>query len=112
MAMASVMPAQPVRDGNQDQLFRPRTYATSALTSSSDKVSNGFINVLSSSLLSPSLIALNALSSLMSAWTFASVKSLTPSLAPILVAPLPSSPWHLAQRLAQFSFASAPETAV
>ena len=50
-----------------------RTYATSALISSSDTPSAAFILVLPSLSFTPSLMALKASSSLNSAWTLASV---------------------------------------
>src|SRR5208282_5414325 len=53
--------------------------------------------------------ALTASSSLMPAWTLASVRSLIPSFWPILVWPLPSAPWHLAQSESQLALASAAE---
>jgi hypothetical protein len=40
------------------------------------------------------------------------VKSLTPSFWPILVWPLPSAPWHLAQSESQFVFPSAAEAVI
>src|SRR5690242_14207256 len=45
-------------------------------------------------------------SSSLVAWTLASVRSLISSFLPILVSPLPSAPWHLAQSFSQISLAS------
>src|SRR6266571_2338982 len=89
--------------------LRVRTCATNALISSSDKPSAGFILILPSLSLIPSLIALKASSSFNSACSLASVRFLMASFWPILVSPLPSGPWHLAHRLSQFSFTSAAE---
>src|SRR5687768_14378461 len=55
----------------------------------------------------PSLIDCAAFESLKEAWTFASVRSLAFNCFPILVLALPSFPWHCAQCLSQFAFASA-----
>src|SRR5690349_19388907 len=82
--------------------FSVRTWATNALISSSDKPSAGFILILPSLSLTPSLMALKASSSFISDCSLASVRFLMASFWPILVSPLPSGPWHLAHCLSQF----------